>query len=182
MSVKQSLKSTALAFDALLFLFAVVGIWRTVDRSGLPHKVILHDNQVMVAELRSTGIEGPLQTGDQIRAVAGQQIHNLYDVDFLIDHVPIGDSVSLLVERAGQELAIDVDLVRYYNNRFIITQTAVGCIYFFIGLLVLIWKSGEMMAFLFHWSAIAVALMIMTAWGSYTISPPVLAYASQLVA
>ena len=170
-----------LAVDALLLVMGVLGTYRVALRAGLPAKLTMDRGRVIVREIGDQAAGTTLRPGDTIRSVNGQAVAILEDVEFLIDHLWIGDITSLEVERAGSVLTTSVPLVRFYNTRYLIIQCLVGSLYFFLGILVLIKKPGDRAAPVFHWASVAVGIMVMTTWSSHIIKPLGLGHAIQVL-
>ncbi|MFB0516357.1 MAG: sensor histidine kinase, partial [Candidatus Neomarinimicrobiota bacterium] len=76
---------------------------------------------------------------------------------------------------------VPVFLVRFYSLSYLIIQCLVGGLYFFLGIFVLLKKPGDRAALVFHWVAVAVAVMVETTWASYVIEPFGLGHAIQVL-
>ncbi len=168
-----------LVADALLLVLGMLGTYRTAIKANLPADLKLEQQQVVVQEITDPELI-VLRPGDVIRSVSGQSIATSRDVEFLTDHLVIGASVSLEIEREGTIGTIDVPLVKFYSPRYLLIQSLVGGLYFFLGILVLLKKYGERVATVFHWVSVSVGVMVMTTWASYTIKPLGLGHAVQL--
>lgn len=168
-----------LAGDALLLVIGILGTYRVAIKPGLPADLEMDRRQVVVQEITDPGLT-VLRPGDVIRLVDNQSIATPRDVEFLIDHLAIGAEVLLEIERGGTASTVGVPLVKYYTLGYLLIHSLVGSLYFFLGILVLIKKSGERVATVFHWASVGVGVMVMTTWASYIIKPLGLGHAVQL--
>jgi len=87
------------------------------SRTGIEGIVILNvepGSGAEVAGLRGTTIDrsGALLIGDIIKAIDGEQVTTVPDIDRALDDRNIGDEVVLTIERAGREQQISVTLQR----------------------------------------------------------------------
>ena len=170
-----------LAIDALLFFVGVIGTYRVAVRADLPGKLAMDQGQVIVREIGDRASGTALRPGDTIHSVNGRGVSTHLDVEFLTDHLAIGDSPSLEIGRQGTTRTIEVSLVRFYGLRYLIIHTLVGILYFCLGILVLLKKPGDRAAYVFHWASVAVGVMVMTTWASYAIRPVGLGQAIQVL-
>jgi signal transduction histidine kinase len=177
----RSSRTLIILIDVLLITMGVIGSYRVAMRAGLPVAYTIHAGEFMISGAPTAVPDLDLQAGDRIHAFDDQVVTSPANMEFLIDHLQLGDEAALTIERDGTFLTVTVPLVKFYSIRYLIIQCLVGALYFFLAIFVLIRKPADRAALLFHWLTVSIAVMVMSTWASYTIKPHGLGHVSQIL-
>lgn len=160
-----------LLIDALLFLFFIAGVQHISEKAFIFSYTNSFTGDFRIKKLDRSVMQHELEIGDRVRTVNGQNTSSFDDLEFICDGLEIGEIVSLEVERNGIRETIVLPLVSYYGTRYVIIVLFVGCLYFFIGIFVLLKRPDDIAARIYHWISVSVAGIIMMTWGRYVIEP-----------
>ena len=167
--------------DIAFIVMGVIGAYRVALRPGLPGTYAHETSKVIIGGVKDAAVGDGLRPGDTILSINGQPVSSQDEIEFLTDHMRIGQKASLLVERGGARLSVVAVLDKFYSLRYQVIQVLVGGLYFFLAILVLFKKSGDRAAQVFHWLAVTIGGMVMYTWASYSFRPYGLGHAVQVL-
>ena len=165
-----------IVFDALLFIIGVAGIYHLVERAGINTtsdlKILISDKPGLVFEkIINPDLNDIFADQDTLKIIDTFAINSVDELEVITDSKKINDIVDLLIARSGQVISISLKLKSFYSFSYIIIVFIVGIIFFFHGLFVIIKRPDDQAARIYHWVSIGAAMIIMTTWGRYTVSP-----------
>ena len=166
--------------DSILIVFCLFGIYHVIGKAGINARFYYIDGQIAVNEIQSSALGKALKTGDIITAVNNHRVSRIEDVEFICDGYSIGETVQVKLERSGRQLSETVVLETFYSVSYLALLYFLGSIFFAIGLFVLIKRPDDNVAHIYHWLAVAVAIMSTATWGRFTIAPFGLGYLPRL--
>lgn len=160
-----------LFIDMLLIGLSLIGIYQLMERPAIGGSFLKKEKGVYIRKMTDQTGESLLERNDRVVAIDGKVINSPTEFEFVLDQYKIGDTVSVLIDRAGSKLLIPIKLVPYFSNSYIGIVLAVGLLYIFVAILVLTKRPQDKAAHIFHWACVSVAMIIMLTWGRYTIEP-----------
>lgn len=151
-----------------------------VGKAGINAKFYYSDGRIAVNEIQSPVLRKALKTGDIITAVNNYKVSRIEDVEFICDGYSIGETVQVNLQRSGKQLSVTVVLETFYSVSYLALLCFLGSIFFAIGLFVVIKRPDDNVAHIYHWLAVAAAIMSASTWGRFTIVPFGLGYLPRL--
>lgn len=149
------------AIDFVLLLVGIIAFHRTTIRADIPGDFVLRDGRIIAEKIPKSGA-GELVLGDCVLQLNGQPATSPRELEFLVNGMSIGSTVSLVVERAGTMIRVSAPLVRYHTHRYLMVQGMVGLLFMAIGWLLFIKRPGDLSAAILHTCFILVGMLIMT--------------------
>ncbi len=161
-------KTAIIAFDCVLYLLCLLGIWQIAGKADLPFNVGKGPNDEIVV----VGIPGPesfgaVRRGDIVLSLGDERPRTLEGVEFILDGEQVGATLPVKVMRSGVELKGRVPVVSYYSPLYVVVAFSVGTLFFLSGLIVFLRRENDIAALVYHFGAVAVASIIMMTWGTY---------------
>jgi len=147
--------------DSILFALSVFGVYRATQRANAPAVIVRQNGQIAVKSIAFQKGQPGLQPGDTVLSVNGHPVATPRDIEFVLDGLPISDTVAFSVKRGPSIETVFSPLKPFYNKEYFVIQLLVGSLFFSLGLLVLIKRPEDEAAYVFHWASVAVALLIM---------------------
>lgn len=165
-----------LLIDFLLFMVGLVGIYQLFERAGFnPNNDVelrIYDShKVVFSEIIDHELANVLMDGDTLTAVDSYPISSVNQLEIVTDSYDIGTFIALHIVRFGKPTILTVPLQKFYSLSYIIIALFVGAVFFFHGLFVLVKRPDDRAARVYHWVSIWAAMIVMTTWGRYTITP-----------
>ncbi len=175
-------KANILKFDFLVLLLCMGGIYQSARKAGLPVQLHEQGGHIIVHQIKATAGRAGLRPGDSILAVKGQTVVFIEDMEFLMDGQAIGYSLDFTVLRDGRKITLSIPLQAANDPLYLFVLTLVGFIFFSLGVFVLKNRpDGDVVALVFHWISVTVALHITTTFGRYSLSPLHVGYVLRLI-
>jgi signal transduction histidine kinase len=174
MTLSASAYRATLTVDILAFIVCCAGIVQIAQKPGLGAALKATDNRVYCASVKDPSTQQILRPGDYLPSLAGQDIHHVEDVEFLLDGRRIGDTVACTIERAGTTFPASIVLVHYYSAIYLIIVILVSSLFFFVGVFVSLRRPNDHAARIYHLGSIGTAIMLSTTWGQYATTPAIL--------
>ncbi len=115
-----------LIIDAVILAVCIFGIYRAVNKAGIPAEFIYNKDRVQFVSFKSTGNLSSLQNNDIFLAINNLEILKIEDIEFVCDGYNIGDTVSVRILRNGQTMDITLMLQKFYAATFIVIISILG--------------------------------------------------------
>jgi len=174
-------KTNIFIIDILIGFACLAGIYQIIQKAGINALLYYREDKVVIRAVERNADQTPLRTGYVIIEVNGENVSTIEDIEFILDNKAIGQQVSLQIQRDGTKLTLPVDLGRYNRTIYLVILFFVFPLFFALGLFVLIKRPpGDMVALVFHWMSIAVALYLCTTFGRYSGQLLIPAYLARL--
>jgi len=171
MTLPSPLHRAILLLDVIALLICCAGIVQISRKAGLGIELEAANERVYCTGVKVPAAISGVQPGDCIAALAGQELHHVDDVEFVLDSRSVGDSVACAIERTGVPLAATAVLVHYYGPGYLISVILVAGLFFFVGVFVILRRPEYPAARIYHLGSIGTALMLSTTWGQYATTP-----------
>ena len=163
--------SAVLSIDLVVYVVCMVGLWQIAEKADLPFSVSRLGSESFVVKGVTPSVRGIVEKGDVVFAFRGERVGSPETLEFLLDGMRVGDNLPIEVRRGKNLLDLDVSLVHAYSNFYVGVAWLIGTLFFGTGILVYFRRRDDTAAFVYHYGAVAVAVMIMSTWGSYSIEP-----------
>lgn len=169
-------------FNSLQLLLALgiitAGTIQVKEKAALPLK-LLHSAsnlQIITSPLIQNEIPNTyLKTIDDIH------VHNLDEVEFIIDGRKIGDTVNVALSRRNAEVVQKLILIPFYNDEYLVIQLIAGISFLLIGWFVFQKKRELMEAKIFYVLMIFASIIMLLTWGNYKIELFGIGYTSRIL-
>jgi signal transduction histidine kinase len=171
MILPPSIHRAVLVLDILALLVCCAGIVQISRKAGLGIGLKAENERVYCTDVRDLAVAQFFNTGDCLSSLAGQEIHHVDDVEFVLDSRNVGDTVQCTIERAGRPSAVTVAAVHYYGPSYLIIVVIVAGLFFFVGVFVFLRRPDDPAARIYHFGSIGTAIMLSTTWGQYATTP-----------
>ncbi len=158
MTFSSPVPRATIAIDVLAFLICCAGIVQIIQKPGLGIDLKAEHNRVFCTDINNPSAKTSFVVGDCLSTLAGQQIHHVEDVEFLLDGRKVGDSVLCTIERAGGSSTAPIVLIDYYGIPYIVIVILVSGLFFFVGVFVSVRKPGDSAAQVYHLGSIGTAI------------------------
>jgi signal transduction histidine kinase len=171
--MKQKLERahSILIIDTIIGLICLFGVYMVVEKPGMDVLLSSTESGLIVKKVYSAEAAEVFRVNDRVLTVDGYEVTESEQVEFIIDGKRIGEGVMVTVERAGIEQDLAAELMPYYSPEYLIIMLITGLTFFSFAVFVLIKRPFEQAARLFHHGSIAVAIIVLTTWGNYSILP-----------
>lgn len=171
-----------IALDTAIYCFCLLGLWQVIEKPDFPFSLsIASGTTLSVTDISQGEFPPGIESGEIVSTFNGMTASSVEDVEFMVDGHAIGDTVRVGVLHDGETLYSPVNLVNKYGWFYVAVAWLVGTLFFLSGLLVFTRKPTDMAARIYHFGAMAVAIIIMTTWGRYSIPPAGLGQAIRIV-
>ena len=165
-----------LLIDIVLFIAGLIGIYQLSEKAGFNPmsdvELRVYDSRkVVFSEIFDHELANVLMDGDTLIAVDSYPVSSVNQLETVTDSYDIGTFVALHIIRFGKPTILTVPLHKFYSLSYIIIALFVGAVFFFHGLFVLVKRPDDRAARVYHWVSISAAMIVMTTWGRYTITP-----------
>ncbi len=160
---------TYLILDTLFFLLCIAGIYHITQKAALPLQLEKRNNKLIVINNKEGG--NSVTVNDTIINVNKYVVHDIEEIECIIDGIAIGRDVDVLLKRDNTEIDLQIKTIPYYKTEYIFIASFVSLFFFIVGIFVLLRKPNLTSAKLFHNGAISTAIIIATTWGNYNIEP-----------
>jgi signal transduction histidine kinase len=157
-----------LIIDAIIFLLCLFGVYRMALKATTPCNFENKESYLVVSELYDG--ESRLAAGDTILTIGGYSFKNGSEVEVYIDGKNIGDAVDLSFIKNGEILSSEIKLVSYYSLPELIIISLVALLFIILPLIVIL-KSDEKSAIIFHWSSMGLAMTLTMTLANYNAEP-----------
>ena len=162
--------------DIILFIAGCCGIYQLLERAGFnpAYSLELHatsDRQLVIERIPDAELQGVLMPADTILAINDYPVRSIDELELLTDAQAIGSALSLQVKRQAGRLLKQVVLNAFYTDSYLIIAFTVAMFFLGLGIFVLVKRPDEPSARIYHWVTLAVAMIILTTWGRYTVAP-----------
>lgn len=168
-------KALFVLLEVTVIFLCAMGIKQSAEKATILSSDLLepHTRGGAITVSRSAG---SLQAGDHLLEIDGARLHQLYDVEFVLDGKQIGSDAALTILRNGNRLVVHEKLAKYYSTFDIIAQllAAAGCL--LIGIFVLSSRPGDAAAIRFKGLTIVVACLVSFTAGYYKTEPEGIGY------
>lgn len=158
-----------LAVDIIIIIIAMFGAVRVWIRPAVPFQLIQFETHMTVGEISDRQAASNIASGDIILGIRDEQVMEIRDLEFVVDHNLIGDYLPLVIERDGDTFIDEVRLVAHYEWKTTAIQVFVSFVFFATALILIWFKADDSAARAFQWALIWVGAMMMSTWGSYTL-------------
>ncbi len=152
-----------------VLLLCCVGILRIAAKPGLGISYSEVDERIVCTHVASP--PSKFLAGDRMVSIAGQQVRNVEDIEFLLDRHTVGTLVPCVVERDGTLRTLTISLVPYYGSLYLVIVILVSMLFYGVGIVVFLRRPGDRAARVFHLGAVGTAVMLSTTWGQYGTIP-----------
>jgi len=186
MSSPPSIIKKFIIIDIILLFIGAAGIYHLVLRTGFnPHTQIelsaAGTEGLVIEQVTDESMRDYFQVGDTLLAINNHYIRSNDELELMMDVLAIGTPITVQGSRQGNEFKTTIILKEFYSWAYLSIAMGVGFIFLALGIFVLIKKPLESAAKIFHWVSVAVAIIIMTTWGRYTIAPLGLGYFLRII-
>ncbi len=154
--------------DVLVYAVCLLGLWQVYEKADLPFRVSTPEQGAFEVTSPPRLAAPLLERGDRIISFGGEEIRSLEDLEFLLDGMRVGDELPVMVDHGFE---VRVRLVHAYTAIYMLVAWFVGTLFFVSGLLVFSKRRDELAALVYHFGALAVAIVIMSTWGCYALKP-----------
>jgi signal transduction histidine kinase len=170
MSLSAYLRRPVLILDLLAFVVCCAGIVHIYQKAGLGVDLKEISQNIYCDRVTDVAANLPLHAGDKLLAIQGQVLENVEDVEFLLDGMDVGQTVSCEIQRDASTRFVTVTLVPYYGTAYLIIVIVVSGLFFSVGLFVHLRRPEDRAATTYHFGSVGTAVMLSTTWGHF--SPP----------
>lgn len=158
-----------LVLDLIFVIICFFSFIHILQRADLPFEIESGNNKIIVVHSEfnqeSNTDELSLFKINQIEVI------NVEQIEFLLDGIKAGDYVDLELINNGKIISKSVQTKNFYEIGYLLVATFVSIFFFIIAIIVLLKQPVEKSARIFHHVSIGAALIMMTTWGYYNISP-----------
>jgi len=154
-----------LIIDILLFSICILGIYQIFNKAGLNIPLNSHNGYLFVEDNITAPNGVKLQIGDKLDSINQIPVTRIEDVEYLCERSGIGRQVLLSLQKNGNTYRIEWPLTNFYSISYLILIGFMAIVYFSLALLVLIKAKQSPEATIFHWLAIAIAVLTCNRWG-----------------
>jgi signal transduction histidine kinase len=155
--------------DAILFLLCAAGTISVEQKAKLPFDLTAKDSLFSIIIPKQNSYN--LSDNDVLLSVEGKNIYNAEKPEIITDRKNIGDIISISILTNKGTKYLNVRLINFYSPFYIISTTTVALFFFIIAVFVLIKKSEEKVAHIFHWTSIGIAIMMCLTWSNLNTFP-----------
>ncbi|GBD89235.1 alkaline phosphatase synthesis sensor protein PhoR [bacterium BMS3Abin03] len=168
--MKSAFKNRAalLIYDAIILLLCISGVYSLVSKPFLPFNVSSENSFLIISEIHQNS--SSLSVGDTILTVDGYKFKNWEEAELYTDAKNIGSKVTVEYLKNRQPSFAKAALINYYSTFEIIVISFVALIFIFLALLVVL-KSDDKSAVIFHWAGMGLAMIITLTSGNYSALP-----------
>ena len=178
---RQGVKAV-IRIDIAIYCFCLLGLWQVVEKPDFPFSLTaVSGNTFSLSDVSRPAYPSSIENGQIASTFNGMTAGAVEDIEFMLDGHAIGDTVRIGVLHGGGTVYSPVKLVNKYSWFYVAAAWFVGTLFFLSGLLVFTRKPTDMAACIYHFGAMAVAIIIMTTWGRYSIPPAGLGEAIRIV-
>ncbi|MCW8804185.1 MAG: ATP-binding protein [Ignavibacteriaceae bacterium] len=162
-------KSALFAFDIVIILLCIAGLYLNHLKANLPFGLTTSNNQLTVT-LIDQNIAG-VSSGDIVLKIDGNDFIRWEEVELYLDSKNIGNNVRLTIYHDENQSNVTVSLVNYYSLFDLSIIGIVGLFFIVFAILVRIKAPENNSAKIFHLASLGLGMVIMMTAGNYTISP-----------
>ncbi len=163
--------SFVLSIDCIVYAICLVGLWQVAEKADIPFTVAKLGNESFRVVGVAPSAKGIISRNDVVRAFRGMAIGSLENLEFLLDGMRVGNSLPVEIRRGKNFFHLDVRLVHAYSASYVAVAWLIGTLFFGTGILVYVRRRNDVAAFVYHYGAVAVAAVVMSTWGCYSIEP-----------
>ncbi len=155
-----------IVIDFLISALCLLGFYNISQKADLPFNIRSENAQLKIEKLNQRS--NHLVEGDLLLSIDGFELKSREEIEVYLDSKGIGEIVRLEVSRNNKTQLINFELINFYSLTYKIIALLVGLTFLLIGLFVLIKTNKSNVGQLFHWCMVAISMIILMTWGSFT--------------
>lgn len=176
-TLSPDLKKTMLT-DLVILLLCALGIYNISNKSNLPFELTVLDSKLIITNIEYYASD--FVNGDFIVSLENKKLKTTEEIEIFLDGKTPGQNINITILRGDQLLDLRLHLIHYYSSIYNIIASIVGCMFFFVAIIILIKCGCGKIARAVHWSFVFTASIIMMTWGNYSLLPLPLAVATRV--
>ncbi len=154
-----------------MYAICLAGLWQVAEKADIPFSVAKLGNETFRVVGVAPSARGIIDRNDVVLSFHGMTLGSLENLEFLLDGMRAGDKLPIEIQRGKNLFHLEVKLVHAYSASYVAVAWLIGTLFFATGILVYVRRRDDSAALVYHYGAVAVAVVIMSTWGCYSIEP-----------
>lgn len=154
-----------------MYAICLAGLWQVAEKADIPFSVAKPWNETFRVVGVAPSARGIIDRNDVALSFHGMTLGSLENLEFLLDGMRAGDKLPIEIQRGKNLFHLEVKLVHAYSASYVAVAWLIGTLFFGTGILVYVRRRDDVAALVYHYGAVAVAVVVMSTWGCYSIEP-----------